>query len=610
MRRLLPFQKKITTDQNPHFKMNPARRRYSKPDWEGLGPLPVMGPQEPYYLSNQISDFERTCFSQNFSNPHLRKRSFNNFKVSVRTNDSSFHGLRPLSFKKQNPYQAIGLLSATNKPASGSFKRGSVNDSCSTASPGHFPSCEFASSHQLPVSICYQATPNQNMTRLSPNTSQQASLNRLSIIQQRQDPPQEKVALITPNPNPKPRLWSFSQMQLQWTKQKFGPKTICKSVLISNNSKVIKPTGQTIQKSFSYLHPFSRSVIVYRENLAKTPRNNLFKRTWNMRKFFHKMFLFESTNLPDPSAFNSLELSVLKEIFNTKKYFSSLGTRFVFKSEDLTKNSNFTPKIFRYKRKEENIKYGFRVVWHSIFPHFQEFILQKNWSEFLTPEIDQKALFYLAFFSQTEFDLPPNDAYAKFFRDKNFRKLAANKLRKYYFPEMNKINSQAKSKTLNKKLFNLLSHSLSFLEILNKSITSFLVYLGDPRFYSRDLSLFRQQPEGNSRMEVRLMNVCVETNHREITKMFSEWDNLTRQVQIKSLGKKKNNWKEGKSGESEEEVSDSMMFELISKNVHKLNFKFPWGLAEIRNSFLEAFFWLNENVFPSLKIKNYESRVL
>ena len=353
----------------------------------------------------------------------------------------------------------------------------------------------------------------------------------------------------------------------------------------------------TLVHNLKFFVPFSRSSVIFHNHQSLHQQDAFFLKTWNLRRFCNTMFLFEQPSSPPFNLLNSLETRILEQIFKEKNYYQDSEIPFDIRVLGHRKDWINIWKIFRAKRKEENIKYGFRILSQGLFAHFKEFVLDAHFTDQVESKQNQETLFYLSYFGEQEFGVGFKDSFRLFFQNKDFRKRAGTKLRKYFFPVVNRQNPFAKAKTLNKRFFKLLSCSRPFVDLLNKSLILFLMALGDVDNFSQHQLMFRLQPVKNSRIEVRLMNFCLKSNEKELTKMFSEWKNLT------SVADSREQNKGTKTGSQKSEACQTEKWlSLISKNIGKLNFKCPWALGEIRNAFLESFLWINEHVHPSLVI--------
>ena len=329
--------------------------------------------------------------------------------------------------------------------------------------------------------------------------------------------------------------------------------------------------------------PFTRSARALFQ-ICKRPENfPASAQLTNLRRLIGAIFLWEGNPEKHLLKINQLERKVLLRILSKKKYDLKMGLISLVANDPQPGSVDLFRKMSRKKRKEENLKFSFRIMFSCLEKAFKIEVLNNTQRSREISDKDTETLFYLYHFAQSEFGINFDAAFEIFQDDLNFRKRATRAMTKFMFPEVHKQDCRAQSKSLNKGYFSGLSQAPHLVDQFNQLFLSSLFFLSRLSLTNRhepDLRLANLQ---SSELLPNFFHQVVANNDVEIHKMFSEWDNLLRRDKI------------CRSGASSESKSVQLLVK-VGKNIEKPNFKFPWSAFEVRNALLEAFFWMNEHV--------------
>ena len=311
---------------------------------------------------------------------------------------------------------------------------------------------------------------------------------------------------------------------------------------------------------------------------------NLNLKLKNLRVLFGRMFMLENTTPTILANLTKLEQDILISILEKKKY------RNVRKMVDTVKRAKSDSESLELfwrmngdKRKEQNIKFVFRYAVKFLEAGFQHEILPRLVLESPLSDKENQFLFYLYYFSHCEYGLGFDKTFSKFILDPAFRKSCMTRLQKYVFPKMNEPKGKLKTKTLSKNFFALIGKSRTFVKDLLKCIFDCVAHFGDVKFLSNNNDFLRQPELHLESAYKSILGYIVGSNDKEITKMYSHWENLINN----KVGTIETN--------SDDELFDAHIAKVIKTNIKKASFKLPWSLEELRVAFVQSYLWLLEN---------------
>ena len=236
------------------------------------------------------------------------------------------------------------------------------------------------------------------------------------------------------------------------------------------------------------------------------------------------------------------------------------------------RNDTCLRKMVKIRRKEENLKYGFRIIILEMFNQFKviqiERLVRIHKEKFNMAKLDFHLLFYLFHFGKKIYGIS-FDASVEKLLSKTVTELQMWKgLRDVVFPEMGIKWGDCLFKSLSKSFLQNLSKYEEFAMGINEKLFNVILY------FRNNCGPENLNPESKEAKYVKSIDqVITKTNLKEIGKLFVEWDNI-----IKNKGIEK----------------ESAFVKEITRNVSKNNFKLPWTVEEVRNAFLESFIALNE----------------
>ena len=370
------------------------------------------------------------------------------------------------------------------------------------------------------------------------------------------------------------------------------------------NTKILNPSQgpkpslnqcMEIQTPLIFERPFSRSFCaLFRERYHPLDWK-FYCKLRNLFRFFGEAFFFENLNPLALTKLSKLERTIILKIFEHKEYnLQNQILEALNKPEPETWQIKLFHTMYRPKRKEENVKYAFRVLIKFFVQRFDNQHLAKLNTSKKFSRKHKETLFYLFYFSQPSLNMNFEECLPRFIKSQPFRKSCSNRIKKYSFPDMNRRATKGRAKTLSSEFFRRVSISKPFKELLNSTLLYTLVYIGDLDALETRQDTLRSENFNESGKELNVIRLALDNNFRESTKMFSEWNNLYQnELKRKRI-----------SNPELHKLKSLEIYQLIINNIRKPNFKFPWSLCEIKNAFLDAFFWINEHIHPERKISS------
>ena len=346
---------------------------------------------------------------------------------------------------------------------------------------------------------------------------------------------------------------------------------------------ILPNTNWKQQNIIPFNLPFTRSARALFQ-ICKRPENfPASAQLTNLRRLIGAIFLWEGNPEKHLLKINQLERKVLLRILSKKKYDLKMGLISLVANDAEPRSVDLFRKMCRKKRKEENLKFSFRIMFSCLEKAFRIEVLSNAQRSREMSDKDTETLFYLYHFAQSEFGISFHSAFQIFQNDLNFRKRATRAMTKFMFPEVHKQDCRAQSKSLNKGYFSGLAQAPHLVDQFNQLFLASLFYLSRLSLTDRHEHDLRLSTLQSSELLPNFFHQVVANNDVEIHKMFSEWDNLLRRQKVY-----RNN--------ASHETKSTQLLVKVGKNIEKPNFKFPWSAFEVRNALLEAFFWMNEHV--------------
>lgn len=229
---------------------------------------------------------------------------------------------------------------------------------------------------------------------------------------------------------------------------------------------------------------------------------------------------------------------------------------------------NLLKKLHKNLRKEENLKYGFRMVLRYLYQEFEKNVFSKIPPELkqLNESISIHFWFYAFHFSETEFGINFEDLIFLISKKVVWIENLWPKLQKYVFPEIGIQWGQSTAKSLSKSYLYTISSNKQFsnqiIDIL-KDMVKFISFSRDQDWDSFNIDHFSQVDKRG----ISILKTVSSTNKKELEKLYKEWDNL---IYSKFLN------------------SDKEIIKHIKKNIIKFNFKFPWSYDDLKGSLVET----------------------
>ena len=373
------------------------------------------------------------------------------------------------------------------------------------------------------------------------------------------------------------------ELKVSETRSKVGNLEISADYGLEKKIKIGAPTvfeksqeneqmGSEILKNLDFKWDFSRTYFLRHSlKLSKTSQTEI--KITRLKLFLGQLFLFEPLDANEISNLNRTEKQMALHLMSAKYSLEPTRVRSILDDQFQRDGLKSLKTIQRYKRKEENVNLVFRLLLRSLKSHFRVNVFQPE----CKTEKDFKSIFYLRYFSETEFQMKFADALNLFREDKAFRRRAQKSLQKFYFP--NAIGNQSGKKTMNKRFCRKISVSERLVFDLNRSILLAFIFFSTDGFEASGSEFMRSRLAGSEHMLDHFMISIVNNNQRELFKVFSEWDTLKGKFEVEQFKRK------------QERVAGSSFCERFEK----LQIRLPWTVSELKNALLDSFFWLNEH---------------
>ena len=304
----------------------------------------------------------------------------------------------------------------------------------------------------------------------------------------------------------------------------------------------------------------------------------------NLKVFLKKVFSFGTIRQNDLELLNDMERDLLVKIINVKQYLNKIELLKLIKNNE--ENQLVWSQFSKEKRKEENIKYGFKLIVKNLMRPLYQRLFKMTKS--ITPNNSNLQLyFYLFYFGHLEF----NCTFEEIIKKVDFGTLKDEdvweKLKKYVFPEVTPNIKNPTVRTINKQFLREISNSRDFVKELFEGSIDLLLF-----FSYCWKTPWKQLPKSEycnmDQRGIKVMKNMGDINKNELNKLFSEWSNLI---------KKKSNGN-----------VDTDPIKIIYDNIRRTNFKFPWSFKEVQKGMIYTFLTLIEHSFFNYLPKNSESK--
>lgn len=362
-----------------------------------------------------------------------------------------------------------------------------------------------------------------------------------------------------------------------------------------------------IAENYSRFEPFSRAWISIHINQQKKHlhENQLLICPLDLngaRQFFRAVFTFETSKIMKFSEMKSLEAQILKHIFKVKRYEDKPELLQAFDNRHNFRKRNLFYRMHRIKRKEENLKFSFRIL-HKFLRN--DFVENELATVVRNPgnlsQRHEMTLFYLFYFSQPILQMDFKNSVKHFQSLSRFKCNIFKKMSKYIFPDNNNRNQTSKFRSYSKKFFSSIAQSSFLIKKLNRLLILGFFTFSLWRRYLGERSFSKDQTFAEGCIQKKLIFLVADQNDKELFKMISEWENIgEKQTQnfkqkMKFLRNQGAPFNPNLFGKPRLEAK---ILEKIKENIEKPNFKFLWSLSEIKNAFLDAILSLNELAYP------------
>ena len=331
------------------------------------------------------------------------------------------------------------------------------------------------------------------------------------------------------------------------------------------------------QRAESVLHSQSNtlkpSTRPKRDRQSKQPSGQ-FKSTEvvlkTLKAFLVKLFQYEPIHSEDLQLLRPHETSILAHILESKRYHRWPD---LVRTLRLGSSQQGLWRAFgKIRRKEENLKYGFKLVLKLLQARFSR-AHGRALARF-DPET-RNLVFYLFHFYEQATGNPFRPVWAQLHARKNpncHLKRLWRSVQDFILPEMGAQSRYSRVKSISKEFMARYAESPSLSWV-------FLDLLADVAFFMcftvPASSEWPSAPEVFSRMHAQgqaVMRLIRRTNAVEIRKLFAEWDNRLRSHQPDDSG-----------------LSGTMQLtRVVKRGIGRKNFKFPWTLREVQVSFVDS----------------------
>jgi hypothetical protein len=273
----------------------------------------------------------------------------------------------------------------------------------------------------------------------------------------------------------------------------------------------------------------------------------------NVFLFFKSFLNGKLKNLNKINKFTEIEKTVFECIQKKKNYVGFQRFLKILKTEkDCVSNHIF--KLTSSKRKEEKIKYVFRIMGKEMLKNFQKCCGLENCSK------DKELHFYQFYF-------------------KHFTKSSKTlgDFNEFRFPDFKISKSQTRFKTLNKDYFNRLNLSKEFINDFNQIVIDLICWTLP--LYENPHSMVNEK---NTKSIDSIIKSVFSTNKNDLLAKI-------------------NSWKESLNAQSK----PTKGVKEIEKKIFKGTFKFPWSMWEIKDAFICTFLSINEQKLESYTLNDY-----
>jgi hypothetical protein len=352
--------------------------------------------------------------------------------------------------------------------------------------------------------------------------------------------------------------------------------------LIDSKKSFIKSNYENkMKKNFNNTICISdiESPLKINKNDSKEPKNIhpwIKDNVFNLFTFLNSIFNYECKE-PNINSLSFHEKQILTCIIQTKDY--SNKTKLIEILQNKTQpEPNIWNQFKKIRRKEEYLKYGFKMIFKQMQGQFiKEFVLKDSMLALAFDSSDHKLFFYLHTFGEISMGKSKESLLVDLKNGRLSKVKAWRQMSKFILPEMGISNDYCGVKTINREFIKSLSRLRGFsLKFLDRVIDIFLFL---SYFWSINFSNFAKKKKLSIRDQngINILQNVAKINQKEIKKLFSEWGNLIKKQpkKLKSTDPELNNNKRN--------------FNLIKKSIQRTNFKFPWTFVEVLESTIETF---------------------
>ena len=359
---------------------------------------------------------------------------------------------------------------------------------------------------------------------------------------------------------------------------------------ISHTKKVVsKQLNFEIISLEKVFFPFSKSFQSFYNSSRQLKYFDLLSKLSNLKTLFGSIFLYEQPLNFRVCDLSNFEREVLKRIILHKNYFGK--TQIVNKISQLSVQSSsevhgILLKLQRTKRKEENLKFTFRILIKYLIRQFKQ-NNKRFWNQ--NPKLstfDVEIIFYLYYFGQTILHQPFEVSLKKYIKSPLFRQQVKTHLGNFVFPDINNPSSISKFKTYTKKFFSVLSEASKplFDQLIYKLLT-LVVFMGKRRHFQYEQMFLRSKVFCGEGLFKQILNGIVQHNDREITKTISEWENVINRKYEPPQPK----------FSVQDPPAHNTLLHIIATNIKSSNFKLPWTFREVQDAFMDGLISLTQN---------------
>ena len=324
----------------------------------------------------------------------------------------------------------------------------------------------------------------------------------------------------------------------------------------------------------------SKEFAYSRKHLKFNHKSNIFSRSLftSLKDFFTILFTYQPLCKEDFEELKINEILILKFILRCKNY--QLVSKLTPILEFRKYNYSIWFEFYKPRRKEENLKFGFKWLIQYMYQKFSD--CQKLNVNNYSLEHFQILFYYFYFFNRTFTTSLVHQSYISPHNDLN-KNLKFNRLKDqvkdFIFPEniskcpftsLKTINKDFLIKMAGSKVFirDIMNHNLEFVLFLGFCITHDWGNCQIDKYHTSSIIL----------TGISFMRIICKENLKDIKQIFYVWD--------KKISPNLRN----QHGDS----PNSSILKIIQKNIQRKNFKFPWSFKEVHTSFVESFLCIIE----------------